>query len=73
MTVDNRTSTVWEGKLISNWQPGSGEPITVTSPGTGKVLGTVAAATSKNLDLAVDTARASQRAWAAASYSIVRA
>lgn len=71
MTTETIERAVWGGKLFSDgWTSGSGEPITVTAPGTGAVLGTVAGATPGDLDRAVDSARTAQRAWAAAPYNV---
>jgi len=70
MTTDTISTSVWEGKLYSDgWQPGSGEPITVTAPGTRTVLGSVGTATPTDLDRAVASARAAQRAWGRAPYA----
>lgn len=61
----------WQGKLFSDgWVEGSGEPITIVAPGPGTPLGTVASATSADLDRAVAGAREAQKAWAAAPYSV---
>ncbi|MCW5249522.1 aldehyde dehydrogenase family protein [Streptomyces sp. SHP 1-2] len=70
MTEDTTESPVWEGRLYSRgWRAGSGDPLTVTAPGTGRALGTVAGATTADLDHAVESARAAQRSWAAAPYT----
>ena len=62
---------VWEGKLFSaGWQTGSGEPVTVTAPGSGRHIGTIATATPEDLDTAVASAKEAQKAWAAAPYSV---
>lgn len=61
---------VWEGKLFSSgWQAGSGAPITITAPGSGRHVGTVSSATSADLDAAVAAATTAQKAWAAAPYT----
>lgn len=62
---------VWEGKLFSaGWQTGSGEPLTVTAPGSGSHVGTIGTATPADLDTAVASAKDAQRAWAAAPYTV---
>ena len=59
----------WEGKLYSNgWTAGSGASIEVTEKATNAVLGTVATATSADLDAAVTAASAAQKDWAALPY-----
>lgn len=70
MTLELTETAVWDRKLFSGgWQDGTGEPITVTAPGTGEVVGTVAGATPADLDRAVAVATAAQKAWAAAPYA----
>jgi len=69
MSTDT-TSPVWEGALFSDgWRPGSGEPITVTSPASGQPIGTVGGATPADVDRAVASAAAAQRAWGAQPYT----
>jgi len=69
MSTDT-TSPVWEGALFSDgWRPGSGEPITVTSPASGQPIGTVGGATAADVDRAVASAAAAQRAWGAQPYT----
>lgn len=63
------TEHLWESKIYSGtWADGSGQPFDVTDKATGEVLGRVGAATSADLDRAVEAAREAQRAWAAAPY-----
>lgn len=65
------TAPVWEGKLFSaGWRAGSGEPLTVTAPGSGRHIGTVGTATPADLDTAVAAAKEAQREWAAVPYSV---
>lgn len=74
MTAQTTTGTsdaLWEGKLYSDgWREGAGEPIRLTAPGSDTPLGTVAGATSADLDRAVESARVAQRSWAKASYAV---
>lgn len=71
MTAETATHVPWEGKLFSDgWQTGNGPSITVTAPGSGTALGTVAGATVEDLDLAVASANKAQKAWAAAPYNV---
>ncbi|GAB3073327.1 benzaldehyde dehydrogenase [Intrasporangium mesophilum] len=58
--------TDWHGKIfLSGWVHGSGEPITVTSPGSGEALGIVGSATADDVARAAKEAAAAQRDWAA--------
>lgn len=59
----------WEGKIFTgSWSVGSGAPIDVIAPATGDALASVGSATPADLDEAVATAAAAQRAWAAMTY-----
>lgn len=61
----------WEGKLFSNgWTPGTGEPLLVRAPGSGKLVATVGGASVADLDAAVTSATQAQKAWAAAPYNV---
>lgn len=60
----------WDGKIFSDgWREGSGEPIVVRAPGSGRQIGTVGGATPADLDRAVASAVEAQRAWAAVPYA----
>ena len=64
-------SAPWIGKLFSDgWRDGAGELIAVTAPGSGTDLGSVASATTTDLDRAVESAAQAQRDWAAAPYNV---
>ncbi|MYU20473.1 aldehyde dehydrogenase family protein [Streptomyces sp. SID8352] len=71
ISQDTRTdlSAPWNGKLFSDgWTTGSGGPLEVRAPATGKSLGAVSTATGADLDRAVTRARRAQREWAALTY-----
>ena len=56
----------WHERIFSSgWVAGSGEPIRVTSPGSGDELGTVGTATAADVRRAAAEASAAQRDWAA--------
>src|SRR5690242_17437276 len=56
----------WHERIFSSgWVAGSGEPIHVTSPGSGDELGTVGTATAADVRRAAAEASAAQRDWAA--------
>ena len=70
MTTDISAAPVWEGKLFSDgWRDGAGDPIEVVSPATGMRLTTVAGANAADVDRAVASATAAQKAWAAQPYT----
>ena len=61
----------WEAKIFSGgWADGSGEPLAVTEKATGGPLGQVGTASVADLDKAVASAKAAQKAWAAAPYPV---
>jgi benzaldehyde dehydrogenase (NAD) len=58
--------TDWHDKIfLGGWVHGSGEPITVTSPGSGEALGIVGSATTDDVARAAKEAADAQRDWAA--------
>lgn len=69
-TITDPTQTApWDGKIFTGtWSEPTGGTITVTAPATGEVIATIGAASPADLDAAVETARAAQRPWAAATY-----
>lgn len=61
---------VWHERLYSDgWSAGSGGVTEVRAPGSGAALGSIALATSADLDGAVVSATAAQREWARRPYS----
>ncbi|WP_040166551.1 aldehyde dehydrogenase family protein [Microbacterium gorillae] len=61
---------VWDGKIFSDgWTAGGDGTIDVIAPGSGRSLGTVGSASVADLDAAVTSAAAAQKAWAAAPYA----
>lgn len=59
----------WEGNLFSDgWTKGTGEPVVVSSPGSGDTLATISRAGAADVDAAIASARAAQRDWAAQPY-----
>ena len=59
----------WQGKIYSNgWIPGSGGEYPIKEPATGGNLGTLGAATPKDVTSAGQKAAEAQKGWAAASY-----
>ena len=69
MTLEATGTAAWEGRLYSDgWSDGSGGPLVVHAPATGRTLATVATATPADLDRAVASAKEAQRAWAAMPY-----
>jgi len=70
MTKTDASAPVWEQKIYSNgWSDGSGEPLIVIAPGSGRQVGIVGGATAEDVDNAAATAVAAQRDWAALPYS----
>ncbi|GAA2138029.1 benzaldehyde dehydrogenase [Nocardioides koreensis] len=67
---DPATGTApWTDRIFSgSFVEGRGEPSPVVEKATGAVLGSVGSATADDLDHAVATAHAAQRAWADAPY-----
>ena len=60
----------WHGKLYSGgWRDASGGTISVTSPSTGEVLGTIGRADASDVAAAAARAAEAQRAWAATPYN----
>ncbi|MFM6849128.1 MAG: benzaldehyde dehydrogenase [Terrabacter sp.] len=58
--------TDWHDNIfLGGWVPGSGERITVTSPGSGEELGVVGCATADDVRRAARQAAVAQRDWAA--------
>jgi acyl-CoA reductase-like NAD-dependent aldehyde dehydrogenase len=56
--------TTYRGAFIDGeWVAGGGEEITVTNPDTGDAVGSVSAATSDQIDLAVASARKAFESW----------
>ncbi len=49
--------------IDGRWVPGGGEEIEVRSPATGELLGSIASATSEQLDAAVQSAAAAFESW----------
>jgi len=69
MTMEATSAPAWEGKLYSDgWSDGSGGPLVVEAPATGRTVATVATATPADLDRAVASAVEAQRGWAAMPY-----
>ncbi len=65
------TTYAWEGKVFSGgWADGAGTAFAVTEKATGGELGTVGAASVADLDRAVAAAKAAQKEWAAAPYTV---
>ncbi|WP_127131388.1 aldehyde dehydrogenase family protein [Georgenia sp. SYP-B2076] len=59
----------WDRKIFTGrWSEGHGGTIDVVAPATGKVIATVGAASTADLDAAVEAATAAQKAWGAATY-----
>ncbi|MCR2811004.1 MULTISPECIES: benzaldehyde dehydrogenase [unclassified Microbacterium] len=70
MTIDT-TTPLWHHTLFSDgWRAGAAEPITVTAPGTGTPLATIAQADPTDLDRAVESATAAQKRWSKLSYAV---
>lgn len=59
----------WIGSFLERWQPGSGEPIEVREPATGRHLLTIGASTAGDVASAAAVAAAAQPAWAETSYA----
>lgn len=69
MTIETNNTAVWEGKLFSDgWTDGSGVPLPVVAPATGRVIATVAGASPADVDRAAASAKAAQREWGAQPY-----
>lgn len=58
----------WIGSFLESWQPGSGEPLEVREPATGRHLLTIHASTAADVARAAATAAAAQPAWAEVGY-----
>jgi benzaldehyde dehydrogenase (NAD) len=58
----------WIGSFLEGWQPGSGEPVEVSEPATGRHLLTIRASTPADVGRAAAKAAAAQPAWAEMSY-----
>jgi benzaldehyde dehydrogenase (NAD) len=65
------TTSPWHNALFSDgWSAGAGEPLTVTAPASGAVIDTIAQADDTDLDRAVASAAAAQKAWAQSPYAV---
>ncbi|MER7797086.1 aldehyde dehydrogenase family protein [Microbacterium sp. NPDC096154] len=69
MTIQMQTP-VWHESLYSDgWRAGSGGTLTVTAPGSGQTVGSIAQAGADDLERAVASARTAQKAWAKLPYA----
>jgi len=72
MTIETSSTTTtapWEGRLFSDgWTEGTGAPIEVRAPASGRRIATVAGASPADVDRAVASAKEAQRAWGAQPY-----
>lgn len=61
---------IWHERLFSGgWTRGSGEILEIRAPGSGDLVGRISSATAADLDDAVRSAAAAQRAWASAPHT----
>jgi benzaldehyde dehydrogenase (NAD) len=69
MTAPAKTpSAGWLDPFLAEWQPGSGEPVEVREPATGRHLLTLNRATPDDVARAAAAAAEAQAAWAEVSY-----
>ncbi len=62
-------STGWLDPFLADWRPGSGDPVEVREPATGRHLLTLPQATPRDVAAAAAAAAAAQPAWAETSYA----
>ncbi|HYM84466.1 MAG TPA: aldehyde dehydrogenase family protein [Candidatus Dormibacteraeota bacterium] len=61
-------TTAWLDPFLDEWRPGTGEPIEVHEPATGRHLLTIASSTPADVARAAAKAAEAQHAWAETSY-----
>ncbi len=62
------TTTGWLDPFLASWQPGTGEPLEVREPATGRHLLTLNRSTPEDVARAAAAAAEAQAAWAEVSY-----
>jgi len=65
------STSPWHDALFSDgWRAGAGAPLDVIAPATDAVIDTISQADAADLDRAVTSATAAQKAWAKAPYAV---
>lgn len=69
-TAPTASGPIWSAKIFDgSWRAADGGTFEVTAPATGEAVATVGAATAKDVDTSVASARTAQRAWARLGYA----